>query len=120
MARPPKYTKEWIDQESVLFEAWMKKDDSIFFKQFAIERGYSPQRFTEFAKDSEMFAEVFARAKDWQEAKISTLALWKKLDPSISKWVLSVHHKLHAIEDLKESGIEHLSGKSKDLINDGK
>lgn len=109
---PLKYTPEWIENEADEFEAWMKKKESVFFKQFAIEQGYSPQRLTEFAAKSPKFAEVFARAKEWQEAKISTLSLWKKLDPSMSKWVLSVHHKLHAPEDFKETK------PSDDLVNE--
>lgn len=92
MSLGPWLTEEDLEKEARAFEAWMKKKDSIFFKQFAAERGYPAQKLSEYANRSKAFKLVFDRAKDWQEAKITSLALWKKLDSGMAKWVLNVHH----------------------------
>lgn len=108
---PSIYTPDWLRKEAKLFEEWMQKKDSIFFKQFAAERGYLAQRLSEFAEKSPEFALVYARAKDWQEAKITSLALWKKLEPGMSKWVLSVHH-----DRIEKKEISSFDEESKELV----
>jgi len=89
---PKTYTKEWLEKEAQAFLDWMELPDSIFFKSFAIERGYSPQRLTEFADQSNVFAEVLKRAKGWQESKLVKGGLRKEYDSSITKFVLVNHH----------------------------
>lgn len=89
---PEKYTDEWIAQEAKLFLEWMKLPESIFFKSFAIERGYSPQRLTEFASRSVEFSEVLSRAKDWQESKLVSYGLFNKTNCGMTKFVLANHH----------------------------
>jgi hypothetical protein len=89
---PQKYTDEWIEREAEEFCNWMKLPESIFIKSFAIERGYSPQRLTEFAEKNKVFSEVLARAKDWQESKLVSYGLFNKTNCGMTKFVLANHH----------------------------
>lgn len=38
---PPTYTEAWLREEARLFYNWMKKEDSLYFKSFAVYRGYN-------------------------------------------------------------------------------
>lgn len=89
---PQKYTDSWIEQEAEAFRQWMQLPESIFFKSFAIERGYSPQRLTEFAEKNKVFSEVFKLAKDWQESKLINCGLFNKTNSGMTKFVLANHH----------------------------
>jgi hypothetical protein len=103
---PAVYTEEWLREEALRFREWMKQPDSLFLKSFAIERGYSPQRLTEFAEKSPEFAEALAFAKSWQEAKLVTLGLWGRLNSSMTKFVLlNCHSWKEEIKDQTEKTI---------------
>ena len=82
---PEVYTQEWLAEEAKRFLAWMKEPKSIYFKSFAIERGYSPQRFVEFADKSSEFAEAYKLAKEWQEQKLVSFGLFNKTNATIDK-----------------------------------
>lgn len=64
------YTEAWLQEEARLFYDWMKEEDSLYFKSFAIHRGYLPQRLSEFAEKSPEFSEALEFAKAWQEQKL--------------------------------------------------
>ncbi len=122
---PPVYTQEWLIEEAENFREWMKKEDSIFFKSFCVERGYSPQRLTEFSEKCPEFSEVYKLAKDWQEQKIITTALWNKTNSGMAKFVLANHHGY--VEKTQVSGdaanplqflLERSDGNSKELVNE--
>lgn len=85
---PLTYTEAWLQEEARLFYDWMKEEDSLYFKSFAIHRGYSPQRLSEFAEKSPEFSEALEFAKAWQEQKLINLGLWNKLNSSMTKFVL--------------------------------
>jgi hypothetical protein len=53
---PQKYTREFIENEAIAFDEWMKRPDSLYFKSFAIERGYHPNRVAEFAAQNQRFS----------------------------------------------------------------
>ena len=89
---PKKFTEDWLKDEAKAFEEWMQLPDSVFFKSFAIDRGYSPQRFVEFAEQSKVFAEVYRKAKEWQECKLAVGGLTKKYEPSLTKFLLANQH----------------------------
>jgi len=121
---PPTYTEEWLREEARLFYSWMKEEDSLYFKSFAIYRGYSPQRLSEFAEKSPEFSEALEFAKAWQEQKLVNLGLWNKLNSSMTKFVLSNCHSWK--EQAQVSGdaanplaflLRRIDGNSKDLIN---
>lgn len=89
---PAIYTGEWLREEAERFREWMKQPDSLFLKSFAIERGYSPQRLSEFAEKSPEFAEALDFAKAWQEQRLVNLGLWNKINSGMTKFVLSNCH----------------------------
>ena len=86
------YTDEWIREEAERFREWMRRDGSVYFKSFAIERGYCPQRLTEFAEKSAEFAEALSFAKHWQEQKLVILGLFNKINSVLTKFVLTNCH----------------------------
>lgn len=122
---PEKYTQAWIEKEAKAFLEWMKLPDSIFIKSFAIERGYSPQRLSEFAEKSHVFSEVYKMAKEWQEAKLVNYGLFNKTNCGMTKFVLANHHGYTEKSQIAgEQGnplavvLEKINGASKDLVNE--
>lgn len=89
---PIKYSEEWMKKEAKIFLDWMRKPESIYFKAFAFERGYSAQRLVEFAENCKEFSEAMKIANEWQEQKLVTCALWKKTDSAMTKIVLANKH----------------------------
>lgn len=39
---PYKYTTDFIEQEAIALVKWSCKPDNVYFKRFALERGYPP------------------------------------------------------------------------------
>ena len=91
--RPPKYTKEFIDGELEAFKEWMSREDSVYLKNFAVQRGYNSSRLYEFAEEHEGFAETFATAKEWQEGRLIQFGLFRKTDAGLTKFILAAVHK---------------------------
>jgi hypothetical protein len=87
--RPKIYTEEFVDKEADLFEAWMKKKDSIFFKNFAISRGYHPEKLADFSRVTEKFNRVYRQAKAWQEGKLVQGGLTNKYNSGFCKFVMA-------------------------------
>ena len=87
--RSVKYTPEFIENEAKAFLEWMKLPTSLYFKRFAIDRGYSPQRMNEFAEVNETFSEVFRFAKEWQEVRVSEGAMTQELNAGFSKFFMA-------------------------------
>lgn len=121
------YTDEYLENEAVLFLDWMKKPDSLYFKKFAIERGYSPQRLNEFADSNEKFAEAFRFAKQWQEVRISEGAMRNELNASYSKFFMANVCDWHEKQETRLSGdnsnplafiLKECLPDTKDLVND--
>jgi len=123
---PQKYTDEWIELEAEEFCKWMQLPESIFIKSFAIERGYSPQRLTEFSEKNKVFSEVLARAKDWQESKLVNYGLFNRTNPGMTKFVLANHHGYAEKAQIAGDSanplqflLEKTDGSSKHLVDDG-
>jgi hypothetical protein len=121
---PATYTEEWLKKEAQLFRKWMQQEDSIYFKSFAIERGYHPNRLQEFADKNPEFSGVYNLAKAWQEQKLVNYGLFNKTNSGMTKFVLANHHGY--VEKTQVSGdssspvsflLTSVDGKSKDLIN---
>jgi hypothetical protein len=122
---PEIYTEKWLREESEKFRDWMQKETSIYFKSFAIERGYSPQRFSEFANKSPEFAEALEMAKLWQEQKLVNYGLFNKTNPNMTKFVLANCHRWSERSTLAGDAanplqflLEKADGSSKELIDD--
>lgn len=106
------YTPEQLKEEARLFKEWMDKPESIFFKQFAVERGYPAQRMSEFAEESPEFALVYHQAKEWQEAKIATKAFWGNgVNSKIAQLMLNVHHNW-----IEKQTISSLDPESREIV----
>lgn len=125
--RPKKYTDEFIEIEAIEFEKWMKLDTSIYFKRFAISRGYHPNRLLEFAEQNEKFSGVFELAKAWQECKLAEGGLMNTFNSTFTKFVMANIFGWTDKVESKISGdasnplafiLNSIDGKTKDLISD--
>ncbi len=123
--RPEKYSNEFIETESEAFYKWMEKPENIYFKSFAIERGYSPKYLVEFAKTNKRFSECLVYAHEWQEQKLANYGLFNKTNSSITKFVLQNCHGW--AEKSQVSGdannplsfvLNTIDGTTKDLIDE--
>lgn len=122
IGRPKKYTQEFLKNEADALWDWTKKKDSIFYKTFAIERDYSPARFSEFCEESEYFSEVFDKVRAWQEQKLVIHALFNKTNFAMTKMLLA---KMHGYQEDKQTIIvtsdplqcliDKAAGQSRDL-----
>ncbi len=102
---PLEYDSEWLKNEARLFSEWMNRPHSVYFKSFCIERGYSPQRLSEFAQKSPEFAEVYKIAKEWQESKLVNLGLWNEINPTMTKFVLLNQHEWSSDDRPKDTSM---------------
>lgn len=123
---PQKYTPAFIEAEADAFIEWMQKPDSVFFKKFAIQRGYHPNRLTEFAAQNEKFSGVYRQAQAWQENRLVEGGLKNEFNSGFCKFVMSNVCGWTDRTETKLSGdstnplaflIQHADGKSKDLID---
>jgi ABC-type glycerol-3-phosphate transport system substrate-binding protein len=122
---PAIYTQSWLKEEAARFLEWMDKPESIYFKSFAIERGYSPQRFMDFANRSPEFAEALKIAKEWQEQKLVCYGLFNKTNSAMTKFVLANCHSWKEQSQISgdaanplEFLLKKVDGGSKELISD--
>lgn len=76
--RPEKYTQQRIEQEADAFLEWMNLPESIWYKDFALERGYSAEYLSIWAKSNKRFSQVYKRAKEWQQSKLVKGGLLKQ------------------------------------------
>lgn len=121
---PTKYTNEFIEKEAIAFVEWFSKPENIYFKRFALERGYPPDALADFAKRSEVFRRAYGFAKEWQECKIVEGALFNRLNSNFAKFAMA---NLSGWSDKQQlSGdtanplaflMQKLDGSSKDLVN---
>lgn len=89
---PKIYTDEWISNEAKLFMEWMTRPDSLYFTTFAVERGYTHQRLTEFAEVNIEFSDALKYAKHWQLSRLVNCGLKNETNSSITKFVLINNH----------------------------
>lgn len=87
--RPPRFTKEFIENEAVEFLKWTQLPDSVYFKEFALKRGYSPKQFSEWSESNEIFREAYHRVREWQETRIAKGALVNEFNSNFSKFFMS-------------------------------
>lgn len=89
---PLVYDDERILEELEALRAWMELPDSLYFKTFAVSRGYHPNRFQEFADRNPEFACALELAKVWQECRLVNLGLWNKTNSGLTKFMLINNH----------------------------
>lgn len=121
---PSKYTDEFIEQEAQAFIIWFSQAKNIYFKRFALERGYPPDMLADFAKRNEVFGRAYTFAKAWQECKIVEGALFNELNSNFAKFAMA---NLSGWSDKQQlSGdasnplaflLQKVDGQSKDLVH---
>jgi len=125
--RPKIYTDEFIEAEADALEAWMKKPESIYYKRFAFDRGYSQQRLNEFAESNKRFSETYARAREWQEIRIAEGCLQNELNAGFGKFFMGNICGWADRTETKLSGdavnplafvLKEIDGTTKELVND--
>lgn len=125
--RPEKYTKAFIENEADAFLEWIKNPGSIYFKRFAIDRGYHPNRLSEFAEQNEKFSGVYEKVKAWQEVRLVEGGLLSEFNAGFTKFVMGNTCGWVEKQETKVSGdtanplaflLQHVDGGSKDLVNE--
>jgi len=125
--RPKKYTDEFIEKEAEELEKWIKKPKSIWFGDFAFERGYDDNRMAEFAEMNERFSGALREARCWQKNLLTKGALTNKLNPGFTKFVMANTCGWTEKTESKISGdisnplnfiINNVDGTSKDLVKE--
>ena len=121
---PEKYSIEWLKEEATLFLAWFDVPNNIYLKGFALERGYDPHRFSEFADKSEEFSAALRIAKQKQEYKMAHMSLHNQINPSMAKFLLANCHGMSEKTQVAGDALNPLSfilqrvdGDTKDLVN---
>ncbi len=87
--RPQKYTPEFIEKEADAFLEWMQHPESMWYKDFALERGYDPDQLTIWAEQNEKFSGVYKRSQGWQQSKLIKGGLLNQYNSTITKLVLA-------------------------------
>ena len=123
--RPVKYTAKFIEKEADAFLEWMSRRTSLWYEDFAMERGYDPDQLSIWAKENKKFSGVYRRSKVWQKSLLIRGGLLSKLNPSITKLVLA--NTCGWTDKQQVSGdaanpigflLNSIDGKSKDLVSD--
>lgn len=122
--RPTKYTVEFIELEADAFDRWMQREDSLWYKDFALERGYLPDRLTEWAKVNEKFSRVYRKSQEWQQSKLVKGGLLNQFNAGFTKFVMG--NTCGWSDKQQVSGdnanplaflLQKVDGQSKDLVN---
>ena len=90
-----KYTDAFVNREAKMFEIWLEKQRSrkfVWVKEFAISRGYHPDRLADFAKRNKIFHDIFSYAKQMQEGKIVKGSLKGDLHATFGMFLLKCKH----------------------------
>jgi hypothetical protein len=121
--RPIKYTPAFIEAEADAFEVWMQRKDSIWYKDFALERGYLPDQLSEWAKTNEKFSRVYRKAQEWQQSKLVKGGLLNQFNAGFTKFVMG---NTCGWSDKQQIGgdaanplaflLQKVDGQSKDLV----
>lgn len=122
--RPKKYTDDFIEKEAEAFREWMARKDSLWYEDFAMQRGYNPENLSIWAKENEKFSQVYKDAKSWQQSLLIRGGLLNKFNAGFTKFVMS--NTCGWYEKTQVSGdaanpmsflLTNVDGKSKDLID---
>ncbi|MEI8329711.1 MAG: terminase small subunit [Chlamydiia bacterium] len=122
--RPIKYTVEFIEAEADAFEAWMQREDSLWYKDFALERGYLPDQLSEWAKINEKFSRTYRKSQEWQQSKLIKGGLLNQFNAGFTKFVMG---NTCGWSDKQQIGgdavnplsflLQRVDGSSKDLVD---
>jgi hypothetical protein len=123
---PKKWTPEKIEAEADAFEEWMNRPDSIWYEDFALERGYLPDNLVRWAKENEKFCTVYKKSQSWQKSKLLKGGLLNTYNAGFTKFVMGNtcgwYDKQQIAGDASNPlalAMTRADGSSKDLV-DGK
>ena len=123
--RPIKWNDEAIEIEAEAFWEWLQRPDSIWFESFAVERGYSPDFLSRWAKINDKFSRVYVFAKGWQKSRLVQGGLKNQFNSGFCKFVMSNtcdwSDKQHLTGDSNNPlsfVLNNIDGKTKDLIDE--
>lgn len=124
--RPPRYTKEFGDQEAIELEKWSAKSrENIFIEDFCIERDFPEQKLVVIESVSQNFREAYEKFKSKQKSTLFKGGLSKKFNYNMCALILSHNHKVnlkteqstHLTANITVDTILEIDGGSKDLID---
>ena len=124
--RPTKYTPDFIEKEADAFLEWMGRKDSLWYEDFALQRGYDPDLFSLWAKENKKFSGVYNKAKAWQKSLLVRGGLLNKFNSNIVKLVLFNTSGWSDRQETKVSGdaanplafvLNAIDGSTKDLTS---
>lgn len=122
---PKKWTPERIEKEADAFEEWMRRPDSIWYKDFALERGYLSDRFAEWAKENEKFARIYRKSQEWQQSKLLKGGLLNTYNAGFTKFVMGNTCGWYEKQQISGDNanpvalsLSKIDGSSKSLVND--
>lgn len=122
--RPKIYDDAFIEHEAEEFIEWMSDAENIWFEDFAIERGYSPKRFYEWAKTNPVFSEAFEVIQCMQKGKLVKGGLLEEFNAGFTKFVMANacgwYEKQQVAGDASnplQFLLEKADGTSKELVN---
>ncbi len=125
--RPAKYTPAFIEAEADAFEAWMQQEDSLWYKDFALERGYLPDQLSEWAKTNEKFSRVYRKSQEWQQSKLVKGGLLNQFNAGFTKFVMGNTCGWSDKQQIAGDAanplaflLQGIDGSSRDLIHDSK
>jgi hypothetical protein len=87
--RPKIYDDPFIEKEASAFIDWMLNPENIWYEDFALERGYSPQRLYEWAKINPIFSETFDTIRSMQKSKLVKGGLKEDFNAGFTKFVMA-------------------------------
>ena len=85
---PSKYTQEFIENEAVALVQYVETESLPFLKKFAVDRGYGPERLSEFGHKNEKFSQALKKAHVYQEHRFMLGTLAGKLNPAMAIFAL--------------------------------
>lgn len=125
--RPVKFTPAFIEKEAEAFEEWMDDSKSLWYEDFANQRGYSPEYLSRWAKENERFNQVYERSQYWQKSLLIRGGLLSKFNASITKLVLANTTGWTDKQESKISGdainplsfiLQNVDGTTKELVDE--
>lgn len=125
--RPLKYTDEFIEKEAEAFEEWITRKDSLWFEEFAHQRGYLGENLSLFANSNKRFSVAYKKAKEWQKYLLIKGGLLKKFNSNTTALLLSHNYGIHSKSESVISGdaanpfsalVHVVQGETKELVND--
>lgn len=125
--RPKRWTPEIIEGLADELLIWIKDQNSIWLKDFFLERGIHPNKISIWSKENEKFQFACELSKEFQESRIFKGGLMNAYNAQITKFALINNHGWFDKNEVKVSGdglnpialaMDFINGTSKELVSD--